>query len=166
MLSFSSSPYSSSRTFQPSFTHSRKGENYLDGGLTNALPVLDERTIRVSPFAGSSHICPGDDTSEDEVSSSATSSTSSPASASYASVLSSYIPDNFLSKKVKASLSEQEVAPSVINAQRLWNAFKPASDLEALYRQGYDLTEAYVTDPDKMARHYYPDDGVEDGGSV
>ena len=124
--------------------------------------MLDERTIRVSPFAGSSHICPRDDTSEDEVSS----STSSPAPASYASVLSSYIPDNFLSKKVKASLSEQEVAPSVINAQRLWNAFKPASDLEALYRQGYDLTQAYVTDPDKMERHYYPDGGEEGTGSI
>ena len=56
---------------------------------------------------------------------------------------------------MKASISEQEVAPSVINVQRLWNAFKPANDLEALYRQGYDLTKAYVTDPDKMARHYW-----------
>ena len=76
-----------------SFLYSRKGENYLDGGLTNALPVLDERTVKVSPFAGSSHICPKDDTDD------ASSSTSSPTSASYASVLSSYIPDNFLSKK-------------------------------------------------------------------
>ena len=71
-----------------SFLYSRKGENYLDGGLTNALPVLDERTVKVSPFAGSSHICPKDDTDDAPY-----------ASASYASVLSSYIPDNFLSKK-------------------------------------------------------------------
>lgn len=132
-----------------------KGENYLDGGLTNALPVLDERTIKVSPFAGSSHICPKDDTDDVAPSSSST-------SASYASVLSSYIPDNFLSKKVKASLSEQEVEPSRINAQRLWNAFKPASDLESLYRQGYDLTKVYISDAEKMAAHYYRDDDDND----
>ena len=60
--------------------------------------------------------------------------------------------------QVKASLSEQEVEPSVINAQRLWNAFKPASDLESLYRQGYDLTKAYISDADKMAGHYYKED--------
>ena len=54
--------------------------------------MLDERTIKVSPFAGSSHICPKDDTDDVAPSSSST-------SASYASVLSSYIPDNFLSKK-------------------------------------------------------------------
>ena len=55
--------------------------------------------------------------------------------------------------QVKASLAEQEVEPSVVNVQRLWNAFKPASDLEGLYRQGYDLTKAYISDPEKMACH-------------
>ena len=63
---------------------------------------------------------------------------------------------------MKASLSEQEVEPSRINAQRLWNAFKPASDLESLYRQGYDLTKVYISDAEKMATHYYRDDDDND----
>ncbi len=33
---------------------------YLDGGLSNNQPVLDERTIRVNPLASTSHITPRD----------------------------------------------------------------------------------------------------------
>ncbi len=33
---------------------------YLDGGLSNNQPVLDDRTIRVNPLASSSHITPKD----------------------------------------------------------------------------------------------------------
>ena len=62
------------------------------------------------------------------------------------------------SPQVKATISEQEVEPSVINAQRLWNAFRPASDLESLYRQGYDLTKRYIDDDAKMAMHHNGDD--------
>ena len=38
-----------------------RGEKYLDGGLTNQLPVLDEDTVLISPFSGRhKHICPRD----------------------------------------------------------------------------------------------------------
>ena len=60
--------------------------------------------------------------------------------------------------QMKATIAEQEVEPSVINVQRLWNAFKPASDLESLYRQGYDLTKRYIDDDEKMAMHHNGDD--------
>ncbi|CAH1785330.1 unnamed protein product [Owenia fusiformis] len=40
----------------PSF----KGVRYVDGGLSDNLPILDENTITVSPFAGESDICPND----------------------------------------------------------------------------------------------------------
>ena len=34
---------------------------YLDGGLTNQLPIFDEETIKISPFSGKyKHICPPD----------------------------------------------------------------------------------------------------------
>jgi len=41
----------------PSF----RNEHYYDGGLSNNLPILNEKTIRISPFAGNSHICPRED---------------------------------------------------------------------------------------------------------
>ena len=38
-----------------------RGEKYLDGGLTNQLPVLDEATVLISPFSGPhKQICPQD----------------------------------------------------------------------------------------------------------
>lgn len=44
-----------------------RGRPFLDGGFTNNQPVLDEKTtIRISPFAGASHICPDDGTPEDQ----------------------------------------------------------------------------------------------------
>ncbi|XP_059482642.1 1-acylglycerol-3-phosphate O-acyltransferase Pnpla3-like isoform X2 [Neocloeon triangulifer] len=36
------------------------GVRYMDGGLSNNLPTLDEHTITVSPFCGESDICPRD----------------------------------------------------------------------------------------------------------
>lgn len=44
--------------FPPKF----KGAYYWDGGLSNNNPVLDEYTIKVSPFGGESDICPRDET--------------------------------------------------------------------------------------------------------
>lgn len=35
-------------------------QQYVDGGLSDNLPVLDENTITVSPFAGEHDICPQD----------------------------------------------------------------------------------------------------------
>jgi len=32
--------------------HQYLGKKYLDGGLTNQFPVLDEKTIKISPFSG------------------------------------------------------------------------------------------------------------------
>ncbi|CAD5121096.1 DgyrCDS9636 [Dimorphilus gyrociliatus] len=40
-----------------------RGECYVDGGLTVNIPVFDENTITVSPFAGESDICPEDPSS-------------------------------------------------------------------------------------------------------
>jgi len=43
------------------------GKPFLDGGFSNNQPVLDDRTtVRVSPFAGGSHICPDDGTPIDK----------------------------------------------------------------------------------------------------
>ncbi len=111
--------------------------NYLDGGLSNSLPVLDSKTIRVSPFAGGSHICPKDNN---------------------ASSSSSRIPDNVLTNKVKKSLAGQEMEMSAPNVRRLMNTFKPSSDLDGLYQQGYDLTQSYIDDAEKIGRHFYDDD--------
>ena len=36
---------------------------YVDGGITNNIPILDKNTITVSPFAGESDICPDDNSS-------------------------------------------------------------------------------------------------------
>ena len=41
----------------PRFRNSR----YLDGGLTNQMPVIDSDTVKISPFSGKwKHICPED----------------------------------------------------------------------------------------------------------
>lgn len=39
-----------------------KGVAYIDGGFSNNLLVLDEKTVTVSPFSGEADICPEDDT--------------------------------------------------------------------------------------------------------
>ena len=37
------------------------GKKYLDGGLTNQFPVLDEKTVKISPFSGKfKDVSPGD----------------------------------------------------------------------------------------------------------
>lgn len=38
-----------------------KGESYIDGGFSNNLLILDDKTITVSPFAGETDICPQDE---------------------------------------------------------------------------------------------------------
>ncbi|GFS68541.1 patanin-like phospholipase domain-containing protein atgl-1 [Trichonephila clavipes] len=38
-----------------------QGEIYVDGGMSDNLPVLDENTVTVSPFAGEHDICPQDE---------------------------------------------------------------------------------------------------------
>ncbi|XP_054158481.1 uncharacterized protein LOC128956790 [Oppia nitens] len=38
------------------------GIAYMDGGLSDNLPIIDKNTITVSPFSGESDICPLDDT--------------------------------------------------------------------------------------------------------
>ena len=40
-------------------------QRYVDGGLSNNIPILDDDTITVSPFAGESDICPCDISSND-----------------------------------------------------------------------------------------------------
>lgn len=39
-----------------------KGITYIDGGFSNNLLILDNKTVTVSPFAGEADICPQDDT--------------------------------------------------------------------------------------------------------
>uniref|UniRef100_A0A6G1SIN1 triacylglycerol lipase n=1 Tax=Aceria tosichella TaxID=561515 RepID=A0A6G1SIN1_9ACAR len=39
-----------------------KGVAYIDGGFSNNLITLDDKTVTVSPFAGEADICPQDDT--------------------------------------------------------------------------------------------------------
>jgi len=38
-----------------------KGITYIDGGFSNNLLILDDKTVTVSPFAGEADICPQDD---------------------------------------------------------------------------------------------------------
>ncbi|KAF8764621.1 patatin-like phospholipase domain-containing protein 2 [Argiope bruennichi] len=38
-----------------------QGEVYVDGGMSDNLPVLDDNTVTVSPFAGEHDICPQDE---------------------------------------------------------------------------------------------------------
>ena len=40
-------------------------QRYVDGGLSDNIPILDENTITVSPFAGESDICPTDNSAND-----------------------------------------------------------------------------------------------------
>ncbi|XP_061181319.1 patatin-like phospholipase domain-containing protein 2 [Saccostrea echinata] len=42
------------------------GTRYVDGGLSDNLPILNDETITVSPFAGESDICPSDNSSNFE----------------------------------------------------------------------------------------------------
>lgn len=39
-----------------------RGVTYIDGGFSNNLLILDDKTVSVSPFAGEADICPRDDT--------------------------------------------------------------------------------------------------------
>jgi patatin-like phospholipase domain-containing protein 2 len=39
-----------------------KGVTYVDGGFSNNLLILDDKTLTVSPFSGEADICPQDDT--------------------------------------------------------------------------------------------------------
>ena len=39
-----------------------QGVSYMDGGLSNNLLILDDKTVTVSPFVGEADICPQDDT--------------------------------------------------------------------------------------------------------
>ena len=43
--------------FSPPFI---RNQAYVDGGPSNNVPVLDHRTITVTPYAGNNDICPGD----------------------------------------------------------------------------------------------------------
>ena len=98
----------------------------------------------MSPFAGGSHICPQDNTS----------SSYSPS-----------LPDNLLTNSVKRSLAGQEMEMSAPNVRRLMNTFRPSSDLDALFKQGYDLTHAYINDTAKISRHIscIPSPATENG---
>ena len=40
-------------------------QRYVDGGLSNNIPILNEHTLTVSPFAGESDICPTDNSAND-----------------------------------------------------------------------------------------------------
>jgi predicted patatin/cPLA2 family phospholipase len=40
------------------------GIRYMDGAFSDNLPLLDENTVTVSPFAGETDICPRDDSAQ------------------------------------------------------------------------------------------------------
>ena len=40
-------------------------QRYVDGGLSNNIPILNKHTLTVSPFAGESDICPTDTSAND-----------------------------------------------------------------------------------------------------
>lgn len=40
-------------------------QRYVDGGLSDNIPVIDDNTLTVSPFAGESDICPTDSSAND-----------------------------------------------------------------------------------------------------
>ena len=87
-----------------------RGEAFLDGGLSDNQPVLDDKTVRITPFAAESHIGPRDP----------------------GAVLHEYA--NL------GKLGSERLEVSARNARRLMKAFSPASDFETLYDQGYENT--------------------------
>merc|ERR1712156_137893 len=93
------------------------GKYYFDGGFSNKQPVLDEETtIRISPFAGGSHICPNDEIEE---------SADGGGGAS-------------LSKKkpYTAILGGEELHLTSTNMKRIWEAMKkPPEDMNAKFKQ-------------------------------
>ncbi|TRY77072.1 hypothetical protein TCAL_00026 [Tigriopus californicus] len=91
-----------------------KNQSFLDGGFTNNQPTLSDKTLRVSPFASRSHICPVDEP------------------AAYANIIST------------SRIGPEEVEVSTMNVKRLLKTFLPAEDLEILYQEGYDNTKAYL----------------------
>lgn len=38
------------------------GIAYIDGGCSDNMPIMDEKTVTISPFSGETDICPQDDT--------------------------------------------------------------------------------------------------------
>lgn len=51
-------------TYSGFFPHKYRGYRYMDGTVTNNLPIIDKDTITVSPFSGEADICPLDDTTQ------------------------------------------------------------------------------------------------------
>lgn len=85
---------------------------YLDGGFSNNQPVLEANsTLRVSPFAGGSHICPIDG------------------------------PD---SRPFMSKWGGEVVNLTSMNFKRFYGAVMPPENLDTIFKQGYDHTDAYL----------------------
>ena len=88
----------------------------LDGGFSNNQPVFDElSTIRISPFAGGSHICPNDGPEDG--------SGTRP----------------FISK-----WGGEVVNLTGTNMKRFYEALMPPEDLNIFYQQGYQHTNKFL----------------------
>lgn len=99
-----------------------RGNSYLDGGFSDNQPVLDQQTtVRVSPFAGGSHICPSDGPADERP---------------------------FLKK-----WGGEPIHLSANNMKRLYDALMPPENLDQLYKQGYEHTDAFIRS-DKMKRFF------------
>lgn len=93
------------------------GKPFLDGGFSNNQPVIDEATtVRISPFAGDSQICPQDGGG------------------------------NGAKRRLlfqKFSTGER-MELSLANAKRLAEAMIPPNNLETLYDLGYQQTDEFI----------------------
>ena len=99
-----------------------KDKPYLDGGFSNNQPVLNELcTIRISPFAGGSHISPNDGENEG--------SNSRP----------------FIKK-----WGGEVLNLSSTNMKRLYEAMMPPDDLNSLYNAGYEHTDTFLVSSPKF----------------
>ena len=88
----------------------------LDGGFSNNQPVFDElSSIRISPFAGGSHICPNDGPEDG--------SGTRP----------------FISK-----WGGEVVNLTGTNMKRFYEALMPPEDLNIFYQQGYQHTNTFL----------------------
>jgi len=124
--------------FLPAFsaydTPTYKGKPFLDGGFSNNQPVFDDRTtVRVSPFAGTSHICPDDGTPEDK-----------------RLIFQKFNLSGMFAQRIvgtrtpETRFAGEKMELSFSNMKRIMEAVMPCENLEQLYTKGYQHTDDFI----------------------
>ena len=99
---------------------------YLDGGLSNNQPVLDDRTIRVNPLASNAHIAPRDSNNSSS--------------------------NKHLGEAVRTiRKAGVDLELSVENARRVWRATTPLADMDYLHDEGFRRMDEFIGGADFAA---------------